>query len=535
MLFSNKNISFILVLIFSISAAAQDYEQSRIEQKAKIKYLSDNSKQDYRYVDNLTIEAQEEIDGNVIVVKGDLNIYGKIIGDILVLYGDVHVRENSEITGNITSVDGRIYQEKNANVNGNQIETHAKNLLSFEEREDYDLDDDLSYKYEDDYEYDDEDWEWSWSRKHYGSYSTLPLNEDDDNFILRYNRVQGLFLGAGIPKWIGGKYNFMTVHGFLGYGFNEEKWRYQLGLDRWLFNRSDYRFEVGGKLYDLTDSRDEWLVSTLENSFSSAIVKKDYHDFYRRLGYEVHLSQNYTIFLKGTLAYRNDDYESLTTNAKWSLFNSKKKFDINPAIGEGNMRSLYGEVYLDTRDNKETPRNGWYGLLAVETSNSGLKSDFSFNQYTFELRRYQDFGYKERLDLRLKLGTSEGDLPIQKIYQIGGPSTLRAYRFKDFIGDRMFLANVEYNLNPKVFSTDFLFFDELKYVVFYDVGNAWYSNANKDENWYEGFDQLKLNKLKSDIGVAILFNEGQYRVSFAKRLDSGKYPLNFTLRIVKPF
>lgn len=525
----------IIGFLLSSMGFSQDYEMSKIEQKAKVKYLSDNSKSEYRYRDNTTIDANDTINGNVVVVKGDLMLHGMVEGDVLVLYGDVKLKENAVIKGNATAVNGHIHQERNSTIEGNQIETRSKNLLSQNERENFDFDYDNDYENDYSYEYDDDDWEWTWSRRHYGSYSTLPMNDTDDSFILRYNRVQGAFLGLGIPKEIGGKYNYMTVHGFAGYGFENKKWDYRLGLDRWLFNQNDYRFEVGAKVYDLTDSRDEWLVSTTENTLSSVILKDDYHDFYRRTGYEVHVSQNFTIFLQGKLGYRNDEYESVQKNASWSLLNRKDKFRENKSIDDGNIRSIYGELYLDTRDNIDLPRDGWFGLLGLESSTKGgLNSDYFFNQYTFEIRRYQHFGYKERIDMRLKLGSADGVLPIQKRYQIGGSSTLRGFRYKEFEGDRMVLVNLEYNLNPRIFSTDFLFFDELNYVVFYDMGNAW-NSSTKADTWYEGFDQLTLNNLKTDIGLAITFNEGEYRVSFAKRLDTGKKPLSVTFRLVKPF
>ncbi len=523
---------FTFIVLFS-SVLAQDYQISKIEDRAKQKYLTNNSKKEYRYRDDAKIEEGESINGNVVVVKGNLSVHGEVKGDVLVLYGDIRVKDNAFIDGNATAVDGRIYQDKNATISGNQIETRAKNLISHDE-----WDDDYEYNYSYDYSNrtDDDDWEWSWSQRYYGSYRTLPLTAVDDPVILRYNRVQGLFLGLGIPKWIGGKYNYFALHGFAGYGFEEKKARYQLGLDRWLFNKRDYRFEIGGKIYDLTDSRDEWLLSTNENSLTSVLVKDDYHDFYSRSGYEVHISQNFSIFLKGTLAYRNEKYESVNRNTNWSLFNNDEKFRENPAIDEGNMRSIYGEIYLDTRDNIQLPRKGWFGLLAVESSRKGaFNSDFSFNQYSLELRRYQYFGYRERIDIRLKIGSSEGVLPLQKRYQIGGLSTLRGYRYKAFQGDRMFLMNFEYNLNPKVFSTDMLFLDELNYIIFYDIGDAWDSNPAKDDKWYEGFNNLKLTELKSDIGLALTFNNGSYRVSMAKRLDTGKKPLNFIFRIIKPF
>ena len=527
-----KNILvLVLVLLFSTLISGQDYQPTKLEEKAKQKYFKNRSKKEYRYRNNTQIGEDEIIDGNVVVIKGDLIIHGEVLGDVLVLFGDVRIKEKAFVDGNTTAVNGRIYQARNAKVSGNQIETRAKNLFPHDGWDD-------DYEYDDGYshEYDDEDWGWSWAKRHYGNYSTLPIKDINDSFVLKYNRVQGLFIGPGIPKFIGGKYNYFTLHGFAGYGFKEKKWRYELGLDRWLFDKRNYRFEIGAKIYDLTDTRDEWLLSATENSLASFFLKDDYHDFYRRTGYEIHASQNFTIFLKGTIAYRNDDYESVSRHANWSLFNGDDKFRENPAIDEGNMRSLYGELYLDTRDNIENPRRGWYGLLAIETSNnSGLKSDFSFNQYTFELRRYQTFGYKERLDIRIKIGSAEGRLPLQKQFQMGGLSTLRAYTNRSLVGDRMFLANFEYNLNPRIFSTNFFIFDELNYIIFYDIGDAWNSNRVKDEKWYEGFERIKLNKLKSDIGLAITLDGGRYRFSFAKRLDSGKDPITFSFRMVKPF
>ncbi len=118
---------------------------------------------------------------------------------------------------------------------------------------------------------------------------------------------------------------------------------------------------------------------------------------------------------------------------------------------------------------------------------------------------------------------------------MGGLSTLRGFRYKSFVGDRMVLANLEYNLNPRLLSTDLFFLDELNYVIFFDAGTAWFANPAKDEKWFEGFSDLTLRNVKSDIGLALVFDDGQYRFSFAKRLDTGKKPLNVMFRIVKPF
>ncbi len=534
-MYTRRSLYLLLSVVFATASFAQDDEwrtdhsrTGQLEQNAKEKYFRDKTRQEYRFQESTAID--DTLNGNVVVVRGDLTVNGRINGDVVVIFGDIRALNGSYIEGNVTAVDGRIYQSGQARITGNQIETKAQNLVAYDEYE-YDH----NYDYED-ADYDTDEWDWSWSRRFYGPYSTLPLKEWEESFLVRYNRVQGLFLGWALPKSIGGKYNYFTIHGFAGYGFSDEEVRYSAGLDRWLFDQRDYRFEIGAKAYDLTDQRDEWLLSTTENSWSSFLVKKDYYDFYRRRGYQLHMSQNFTIFLKGTLAYRNDRYSSLGNKTDWALFGDDRDFRDNPPVNEGNMRSLYGELYLDTRDNRELPRKGWYGLMSVESSTKGgLNSDFSFNQYIFELRRYQPFGFRERLDTRFKVGSADGTLPLQKLYQMGGVSTLRGYRYKSFVGDRMLLANFEYNLNPRIFSTDLFFLDELNYVIFFDTGTAWFANPAEDEKWYEGFSGLKWGDLKSDIGLAFVFDNGKYRLSFAKRLDSGKEPLNFSLRIVKPF
>jgi len=508
---------------------AQDWEEEnrpeaeKIEKKAKEKYFSKPDADEFEYTQNTTINAADTIKGNIIVRKADLTVHGTINGDVLVIYGDIFIKEDARINGDVTSVDGKIFQDMGSMVTGNQVETRAKNLVPHSRWDEADM-------------FDDEDWDWEVGHRFRGSYSTLPLQEIDEHVLLRYNRVQGLFLGVNVPKSIRGKYNIVSLHGFLGYGFQEKRWRFEAGLDRWIFNQRDYRFEIGAKIYDLTDSRDNWLLSDDENSLSAFFLNKDYHDFYRRTGFEFHASQNLSIFLKGTVVYRNDDYESLEKNTDWALFGGKKDFKENPPILEGNMRSVYGELYLDTRDNKELPRRGWYGKLSMEVSNQDLSSDFSFNQYIFEVRRYQNFGRGERIDLRFKAGSSEGYLPIQKWYEIGGVSTLRGFGFKEFFGDRMLLGNIEYNISPRTFSSTFLFLDELNYVIFYDFGTAWFADqVTAEDKWYEGFSHLALNDISSDLGIALTFNDGKYRINFAKRLDTNKKPLVVSFRIVKPF
>ena len=518
-------LTIIILCTFSVYAQYSDFEdipitRDEMVRRAELKYIKDSNLQTFRYYEDHVVHNYETIDGNVTVVRGDLVIRGIIEGDAVVVYGDAIIESGAEIKGSITSIGGKIEQVESSIVRGNQIETSPNNIFRKAS---------FTNNYRNEYENDYDSWHYNYQYQ----YSTLPMWPLEDQILARYNRVQGLFLGLEFPKSIANKYSIVSIHGFGGYGFEEKAWRYQVGIDRYFFNRTSYRFEIGANVHDLTDTRDDWLITPLENSLASFLIHEDFQDFYRRQGYEVHMSQNLSIYLKGTIAYRNDDYNSVKKNVDWALFGGDKKFRINPEIDEGNMRSLYGELYLDTRNNHENPRRGWYGKLSMEMSNSNLRSAFSFNQYILELRHYIPISRNERLDLRFKTGSAEGTLPFQKQFELGGISTLRGFDYKEFAGDRLLLANVEYNLSPSIFSRDFLFFDDIRLIFFGDVGSAWY--AKEDSKYTEGFDKLQFTSLKSDLGFALSNWDGTVRLNIAKRTDTNKDPMVLTFRIAKPF
>jgi hypothetical protein len=533
------SISAIFLLLNIVPVFAQyDYDIpiSKIERRAQEKYVKNHTRKNYRFNEDTVIQADSSIDGNVIIVRGSLTVLGRITGDVLAVLGDIFIKPGAEIGGNVTSVNGIIEQSGKSIVAGNQIETRVKNLYSF-----FDWD---YHKYKD---FDiDRDYEHNDDHKHYKYNLTYIIPDYYTSMapvVFKYNRVQGLFLGLTVPKDYISRYNALKIHGFGGYGFREKNWDFELGVNRWFFDRTQYRFELGAEVYDLTDTKDDWYISHLENSLASILIHEDYQDFYRRSGFNFHASQNLSEYFKGTITYSNDEYESVEKNTDWAIFGGKKKFRQNPLIDEGNMRSLHGELYLDTRNSHDNPNRGWFAKLGIETSNSGLNSDFSFNQYIFEVRRYQKLSFRDRLDMRIKAVTSEGSVPRQRLYQLGGAGTMRGFKNKflrggddSFGGDRMLLINLEYIISPKIFGRDFLFDGDARYIIFFDAGNVWNRAAVSDKDeWSSGFSHLKLNDLKSDLGLAITSWSGNFRVSLAKRLDTNYRPVIFTVRLNKPF
>ncbi|NIT55068.1 MAG: hypothetical protein GWN00_02115, partial [Aliifodinibius sp.] len=341
-------ILIILIGILPVYLYGQNIHQEdtkELRARAESRYLADTHKIPIRrYFHSTEIKPDEVINGHVVVVKGDLGIWGKVNGDVLTLYGDVEVFDNSAVNGNITSVGGRVILHDNGKVEGNMLETHWKNLLT-------DQNSFLRFH----------------SYDNYTPYSKFEIPDSDHQIALRYNRVEGVFLGLEVPR----QWRYPTAHlsgyGFVGYGFESKDIRYQIGLDRWFIDSMDYRTEIGAEYHDLTDTKDLWRVGYTENSLAAVFFKQDYHDYFRRKGFSVYLRQNLTrAFLIG-IEYRNDDYESLRSNTNWALFGGDKNFRRNPLLGgdEGTMRSIYTEISLDTRDNFEHPRKGWYINLSA--------------------------------------------------------------------------------------------------------------------------------------------------------------------------
>ena len=237
------------MLIFSLR---RDLELYRA---AEARYLTDNHSTIYHYDDNTHIDAADRVDGSVVVTSGDLAIYGTVFGDVLVIDGDVRLYRDAYVTGNIVCVDGRIFQTGNSEITGYLLETSSRNLNRHIESK---------WQYYDQYR---------WPVSYWGNYSTLPLVPLTNRLLFRYNRVQGFFIGLDFPKTIGKIDRSTSLHGFAGYGFSAKKIRYQVGLDRSFFSHRDYRFELGGQFYDLTDTRDDWYITPLENTLAVCLIQ----------------------------------------------------------------------------------------------------------------------------------------------------------------------------------------------------------------------------------------------------------------------
>jgi hypothetical protein len=468
---------------------------------------------------NKVVEKFETIHGNIVVKGGDLSVYGTVDGDVLVVGGDLHMKHTGKITGSARVINGSILKEDGAVIEG---------------FEDYSRKEKTSFRPS--------------RRKFSRTVRTFDVPWSDeqmnlDNFIFRYNRVEGVFVGIGSEKkyYWDGERNW-NMYGSAGWGFKSHLWRGNLGLTRQfaiLSKEGSGIIELGAEGYSLTDTKDKWVITLHENTAAALFLHEDFRDYFQRDGYALHVAYySKEDYLKNELkfTYVADSYNSLTNRVDWALFGGGKRFRMNPPINPGKLRSMIVSGGVSTISNLTNGAEGWGLCASAEFAKKNWGGDFEFNQYILDLRRFQSLGRYDNLNIRLRAGSSDGLLPVQKIYELGGLGTMNAFPFKSEIGNRMLLMNAELIINGSfVEELDFWpmwIFQHINILILTDAGLT--RSAVATASLFEGLESVKFNDFEHDFGVAFSNRSGSFRIGIAWRTDHPA-PAQYILRFSRPF
>jgi outer membrane protein assembly factor BamA len=126
---------------------------------------------------------------------------------------------------------------------------------------------------------------------------------------------------------------------------------------------------------------------------------------------------------------------------------------------------------------------------------------------------------------------------------LGGLSSLRGYREKEFVGNRLLYANATYVIGQSAFGgvlrrlpLHYLpFWETIALGLFVDAGYAWIAKPLDQNAHLFDFGDFEPKDLRSDIGVSLLVSEGLLRVDFAKRNDRGHDDWRVLFRILDKF
>jgi outer membrane protein assembly factor BamA len=369
-----------------------------------------------------------------------------------------------------------------------------------------------------------------------------------------FNRVEALYLNLGVkfqpqPEAKTGLASGLTLYGDAGYGFKNEKKkraRWTAGLQKNFLVPS--RLTFGAEYFNKVETNDRWIVSEFENSLAGIFHHEDFMDFYSRKGGRGFLDYQLAEFHTLRLEVSNHRYDKLRRNSNWSLFGGDKIYPLNPRffqppkfdVVNGDEMSVKLTGAFDWRDNPVFPNVGW--LMEGYFERTG--NDFETNGLFLTVKRYQPTLSDQKLVAKFMFGSRSGSFAYQHLLTLGGLSSLRAYREKEFVGNRLLFANVNYAIGQRAFGgllqkfpllNKLPFWETISLGFFAETGYAWFADPLDPDLGLFDPGQFGLNDLRSDVGFSVLMTEGLLRVDFAKRTDRGRDDWRVTFRILDKF
>jgi len=274
------------------------------------------------------------------------------------------------------------------------------------------------------------------------------LEDGRQRGVFKYSRVEGLALGLEITVQSDRDKAYLSGT----YGFERKRWTYRFGGEKYLWRG----LSLGADLHDIVDTQDSWIVPDPEATALMLIMGTAARDYFNRQGYGVYLLWKVGRVGRLKVGYSDDRYGSLKKVVQWSLFNPKAEKRENPSIDEGRMKGV------DVSWIKELSEDG-YIELRWELAGGRFGGDFDFGRFTAQFVGHKRLSSNRSLAVRLRVGLADRELPQHRKFGLGGIGTLRGYDYKEFRGDRTFLAQVEYRLG----------IGDKAFVPFVDVGYAW--------------------------------------------------------------
>lgn len=257
---------------------------------------------------------------------------------------------------------------------------------------------------------------------------------------LRYNRAEGIAVGAGIvyapgPPWrldleggyaFGAKQPWATVEAASGAGpftsvsFNAA-WR---------------------------DTRDAGMYSALPgavNTISALFLGRDYTDLYYATGARLRLSRPVGRGLRVDVGLTGERHTSAEQTQDAALFDDASEFrDVRP-IDDGDLST----AVLTLRRPMPDPRaDDWSARIDAEIG-AFDGSYYLRPSIALGLRRSSEDLARE-LMLGLSAGALTGNAPSQRMFLLGGTGTLPGYPFRSFLGRRYVLLDAQ--LTQSVFA-----------------------------------------------------------------------------------
>lgn len=168
---------------------------------------------------------------------------------------------------------------------------------------------------------------------------------------------------------------------------------------------------------------------------------------------------------------------------------------------------------MDTRDDIYAPREGIYFVTSYKFSSKKINGPAKYitestikkielQKYEFEFNYFYEVWNRQILSLRLNAKEMRGDLfEVSDLFELGGTNSLRGYREKQFLGNRVMWTNFEFRSLLSKRSYAFIFYDNGYYL----------RNENEDSD----IERQSAYKYGYGFGLSLETGVGVLKVSYA--------------------
>ncbi len=302
----------------------------------------------------------------------------------------------------------------------------------------------------------------------------------------RFNKIEGLSSGLAVEQALGKGY---TARASARIGVADWQPNGELGL--W---RSNGRSSFAGTIYRRLASANDWTNPFgIGSSLSALLFGNDDGFYYRTAGIEMSGTPDDSTTMTWRVFAENNRDARTKTNFSLAHALGSDGFTENLDADYGNIVGVAAEKHLSHGLNPHGLR--LFGSTRVEAA----AGSFDYGRVMFDFT--MSHGLTKRFDgaITVASGTSGGNVPVQRLWYLGGSQTIRGQSAGAAIGDAFWMGRVELGSS----------FVGARPVVFYDIG--W---AGSRRDWGDQAHPI------SGAGVGASFIDGLVRFDLAR----GIYP-----------
>lgn len=299
--------------------------------------------------------------------------------------------------------------------------------------------------------------------------------------LLRYNRVEGLSLGVRANQQLQRGY---SAHGLARLGIADWNPGLELGLAR-----ADPRrvLDITG-YHRLAVAGDYGNPFSLGSSLGAVLWGRDDGFYYRATGIELTRTSSGSEGIHWRLFGEHHGDASVKSNVSLAHL-GRGRFEPNIVAERGNIGGIGASL---TKTMGEDPR-GW--RLISDSRLEAAAGSFDYTRALFDLTVSHPLSFGATASLTGVAGAAGGQPPVQKMFFVGGPQTVRGIDAGSGVGNAFWVGRGELGLGARA----------ARPVIFGDLGWA----GSRDEWRHPG-------KPLAGAGVGASFLDGLIRADVAK-------------------